>query len=58
MAAVVEVDPEWSPNGHELGLNRVTRAWLPCLCVEGATVHRAWYCWTGGVTLCEPPHEP
>jgi hypothetical protein len=56
--AIVEVDPEQCPNGHPLGPGTVTRGWLPCLCVEGATGHRTWYCWTCGVTMFEPPHEP
>ena len=33
--AVVEVDPERFPSGHELGPNKVTKGWLPCRCVEG-----------------------
>jgi hypothetical protein len=54
--AVVEVDPERCPNGHLLAGN-MQRGWLPCLCVEGATGHRTWYCRTCGTTIYEPAHE-
>jgi hypothetical protein len=35
----------------------VTKGWLPCLCVEGYSGHRTWYCRTRGVTMYEPPHR-
>jgi len=57
MAVVVERDPSHCPNGHPLGPNQVTKGWLPCQCVEGATGHRTWYWRTCGVTMYEPPHE-
>jgi hypothetical protein len=54
---VVEVAPEQRPNGHQLGPNRVVKGWLPCLCVEGRSGHRTYYCRTCGVTMYVPPHE-
>jgi hypothetical protein len=54
--AVVEVAPSHCPNGHELGSGTVVVGWHPCLCVEGHSGHRTYYCRTCGVTMYEPAH--
>jgi hypothetical protein len=56
--AVVEVHPEWCPNGHRLVAGNVTKGWLPCLCVDGRTGHRTLFCWTCRETVYLPPHTP
>ena len=56
--AVVEVAPEHCPNGHALGPGTVVVGWHPCLCVDGHSGHRTYWCRTCGVTMYQPPHEP
>jgi hypothetical protein len=56
--AVVEVHPEWCPNGHRLVAGNVTKGWLPCVCVGGRTGHRTLFCWTCRETVYLPPHTP
>jgi hypothetical protein len=56
--AVVEVAPERCPNGPPFGPGTVVVGWHPCLCVEGHSGHRTYWCRTCGVTMYVPPHTP
>jgi len=55
---VVEVAPKHCPNGHPLVPGTVVVGWHPCLCVEGHSGHRTYWCRACGTTLYEPPHTP
>ena len=56
--AVVEHVPDACPNGHPFGPGRVVVGWHPCLCVEGRSGHRTYWCRTCRVTVYVPPHTP
>jgi hypothetical protein len=43
---------------HPFGPGRVVVGWHPCLCVEGHSGHRTYWCRTCRTTLHVPPHAP
>jgi hypothetical protein len=53
---VVEVPPDFCPNGHRLGARQVVVGFLPCWCASPDVGHRSYRCRECGAIIYVPEH--